>query len=856
MNRFLYRLLLHALPHDFRAEYGADMLGLFRRRERDENLFILWLETFADILSAAIREHAHMLFQDLSYTLRTLQRAPVFTATAILTLALGIGANTAIFSVVNAVMLRDLPYPEPDRLVRIWETNPGRDIPYFTASAPNYTSWKQQCQSFEMLAAFNGTSLNLTGAGDPERLLGGTLTASVFPMLRIQPLMGRAFLEEEDRPGAPRVAILTEALWRRRFAAAPSIIGSSIELNGAPTRIVGIAPPELSFPANAQIYVPLRIDLAREHRGNHVLTVMGRLKPGISMAQATAELKSISSSLERAYPDTNQGWTVRLARFHDWMVPERIRAALLVLFGAVSLVLLVACVNVASLLLARAVARSREIAVRLALGATRRRIARQLLTESALIALCGGVTGSVLAWWAVAALKRLVGNSVPRSENIRVDGVVFGFALVIALLTGLLFGLAPVYQAATSNLSGAIKEGGRHATPGRLVLRKSLVVVEIAMATMLVIAASLLLRSFHRLERAELGFQPDHLFTARISLPRIKYPEKSAVVFYERLLEQLREAPGVRAAAISSGVPMGAGDYTSMAGHDPRKNGSPAAKGIQADWRMVSSDYFRTMGIPLLRGRSFGLEDEVEGATSIILSASYARRVYGDDDAVGRQFDLDANGLLTVVGVVGDVRLYSLEQEPTPAMYFAAPRSLWSAMTVVIRTAGDPSSGAAILRRVMSGLDPLLPVYSVRTMEQWIDNSSAQARSNTILLSIFGGVALLLAAVGVYGVLAYSVTQRTGEIGVRLALGAGAGGIMRLVIGQGMLLAATGLIAGAVGALAFERALSTVLFGISARDPATFATALISLAGVSLVACSLPAWRAGRIDPLQTLRQE
>jgi putative ABC transport system permease protein len=856
MNQRLYHLLLHALPHDFRAEYGADMLDLFRRRERDENILILWLETLADIIPTALREHTHMLFQDLSYTLRTLRRAPVFTAAAILTLALGVGANTAIFSVVNAVMLRQLPYAEPGRLVRIWETNPGRDIAYFTASAPNYASWKEKSTSFETLAAFNGANVNLTGEGEPERLLAGTLTASVVPMLGLQPLMGRAFLEEEDRPGAPRVAMLSEALWRRRFAADPAIVGSSIELNGASTRIVGIAPRELNFPANAQIYIPLRIDLTREHRGNHVLTVMGRLKPAATVGQATAELKSIAASLERAYPDTNRGWTVRLARFHEWIVPERIRTALLVLLGAVALVLLVACVNVANLLVARAVARSREIAVRLALGATRRRIARQLFTESGFIAVCGGLSGAALAWWAVSALKRLIGNSVPRGADIGVDGTVFAFALAIALLTGALFGIAPVYQAASADLSGAIKAGGRHATPGRLLLRKSLVVVELALATMLVIGATLLVRSFNRLQRAELGFQPDRLFTAQISLPRLKYPEKSAVAFYEKLLEELRRAPGVRAAAISSGIPMGAGDYTSMAGRDPRQNGSEGGKGIQAAWRMVSADYFRTMGIPLLRGRYFGLEDEAENAVTIILSRSYARRLYGDEDAVGRQFDLDANGLFTVVGVVGDVRLYSLEQEPGPAMYFPAPRSLWSTMTVVIRTAGDPSTAAGILRRVVRQLDPLQPVHNVRTMDQWIGESSVQARANTVLLTIFGAVALLLAAIGVYGVLAYSVTQRAGEIGVRIALGAGAGGIMRLVIGQGMLLAAIGLAAGAAGALALERAVSTILFGISAHDPATFAGVLASLALVSLLACSLPAWRAGRLDPLQALRQE
>ncbi len=855
MGERLYRLLLHALPHDFRAEYGADMLDLFRRRVRDENFVFLWLETIADVVSTAVKEHWHMLAQDLTYTLRTLRRAPVFTAAAILTLALGVGANTAIFSVVNAVMLRPLPYPEPDRLVRIWETNPGRNIASFSASALNYLSWKERSNSFEVLGAFSGTSLSLTGDGEPERLLGGELTASVMPLLRVQPVIGRAFSEEEARPGGARVAMLSEALWRRRFAADPDIVGRWIELNGAKTQIVGIAPPELNFPTNAQAYVPMRIDPARENRGNHVVTAIGRLKAGVSVEQATAELKSVAAGLARTYPESNQGWSVRLARFHEWIVPQRIRTALVVLLGAVSLVLLVACVNVANLLVARAVARSREIAVRLALGATRRRIARQLFTESGFIALCGGLAGSVLAWWAVTALKRLVGNSVPRSADIEVDGTVFAFALAVSVLTGILFGVAPVYQAASANLSATLKEGGRNTTPGRLMLRKTLVVAEIAMATMLVIGATLLARSFNRLQQAEVGFQPDHLFTAQISLPLQRYSGKAAAAFYDRLLENLREAPGVRGAAISSGVPMGAGDYTSMAGHDPRA-GAERSKGVQAEWRMVSDDYFQTMGIPLLRGRFFGLEERDESVNSVILSASYARRLYGDQDAVGRQFDLEGNGLFHVVGVVGDVRLFSLEQEPTPAMYFPAPRNLWYTMTAVIRTTGDPAGGAKLLRDVVRQIDPLQPIFSERTMEQWIDNSSVQARANAVLLTIFGGVALLLAAIGVYGVLAYAVTQRTGEIGVRIALGAGAGRIMRLVLGQGMLLAAIGLVVGAGGALALERAVATILFGISPRDPATFATVLVSLAAVSFLACFLPAWRAGRIDPLRALREE
>ena len=856
LSERIYRALLRCYPSDFRNEYGSEMIHVFRRRARDENAAALWLITVPDIALTASKEHLHMLIQDLKYALRTLRRAPVFSAAAILTLALGVGANTAIFSVVNAVMLRPLPFREPDRLVRIWETNPKRNIPFFSASVLNYLSWKEQATCFESIGAFGGASLNLTGTGEPERLAAGALTASVFPLLGLHPLQGRGFLTEEEQPGGSRVALLSEALWHRRFGGDPGILGQTIELNGAKTKVVGIAPPDFRFPSNAEIWIPLNIDPAKENRSNHVISVIARLKNGVSSQRAESSLKSVAATLEQAYPDSNKGWTVRMAPFYEWIVPERIRTALLVLLGAVSLVLLIACANVANLMLARAVGRTREIAVRLTMGASRRRIARQLLTESMLLALSGGLAGALLAFWAVTALKQLLPASLPRGTGIQVDGLVLAFALGVSAITGLLFGIAPLHQTLRSDLSGALKEGGRTSTAGRLFVRKALIVIELGMATMLVIGATLLAESFGRLQRAQVGFQPDHLLTAQISLPRAKYPPKSAGAFFDNLLGQLRGTPGITGVSISSGVPFGAGDYTGMSARAPHDSGPSASELVPADWRMVSADYFKTMGIPLLHGRFFGPEDEGDKANTIIISGMLAKRLYGDEHAAGKEFELEGNRRFVIAGVVGDVRLYGLEQDPAPAMYILAPRSLWPNMTIVLRTVGDPLKAAEILRAKVQQLDRLQPLFNVRSMDQWIDSSSAEARSNTVLLSIFAMVALALAAVGVYGVLSYSVSQRTAEIGVRIALGAHASDIMRLVLRQGMMLAAIGLCAGALGALALHRALNTMLFGISARDPGTFIAVLTCLAAVSLLACSMPAWKASRVDPLIALRQD
>ena len=855
LSERLYRSLLFSYPAEFRHEYTPEMVELFQVRLARENRFLLWLELVADIAVSAPKEHYYVLLQDLRYALRAFAKTPVFALTAILTLALGIGANTAIFSVVHAVALRPLPFPESDRLVRLWEMNQKLNISYFSTSVPNYFSWKEQAQSFEAIGVFGFASLNITGVGEPERLQAGTLTASVFQVLRLRPMLGRGFLPEEELLRQSGVAIIGEPLWRRRFAADPQIVGRSVELNGVSTKIVGVMPPEFQFPQNAEIWVPMSINLKYENRGDHRISAIARLKPGVTLAQADAEMKSIAAGLEKVFPESNQGWSVRTAKFYDWLVPPETRTALAVLLGAVGLVLLIACSNVANLLLARAVGRSREIAMRITLGAGRSRLVRQLLTESMLLALAGGIAGTLLAVWAVAALKQVLPPSVPRSSEIGIDRIVLAFALALSMLTGLLFGLAPLWHATRRDINDLLKEGGRGSTASRPILRSALVVFEVALGTVLVIGACLLVRSFIHLENVQLGFQPDHLLTAQISLPEGKYKDAAASAFYEQLQDRLKNTPGITGAAISSGVPFGAGDYTGMSTWVPGEVDPPPSQQVQADWRMVSPGYLKVLGVPLLRGRQFGKED-ANGRPTVIISGSAARRLFGEQNPVGREIQLSNKVRFVVVGVVGDIRQNELAMEPLPAMYFPSPPSLWATFTVVIRTTGDPLNAASLLREKVKELDPNQPLFNVRSMDEWLQRSAAEPRAYTLLLSIFAGVALALACIGVYGVLSYSVAQRTSEIGVRMALGARGWHVLRLVLGQGMLLVGAGLALGLGSALGLIRLIQSMLYGVSSHDPETFLGVTAALFVIALAACLLPGLRAMRVDPVIALRTE
>jgi putative ABC transport system permease protein len=852
----LYRALLVCYPAAFRNEYGAEMLELFSFRAGRENAALLWMELLADIACTAPKEHFDVLLQDLRYTFRTFAKTPVFALTALLTLALGTGVNTAIFSVVNAVVLRPLPFPQPERLVRIWEMNQKLKIEFFSTSVLNYLSFKEQATSFEAIGSYGGANVNITGAGEPERLAGGTLTSSMFDVVKIHPIFGRGFRAEEDVPGRGRAAILSERLWRRRFAGDPHVVGRSIELNGVAFEVVGILADSFRFPATAEIWVPMPIDPAHENRGNHVITTVARLRPGVTFAQADSEMKTIAANLGKTFPQSNEGWSVRMATFYDWIVPSEIRTALTILLGAVGLVLLIACANVANLMLARAAGRSREIAMRITLGAGRSRLIRQLLTENLALGLMGGIAGILLAYWAVAGLKRILPSSVPRVSEIGVDGMVLAFALVISIFTGVLFGIVPILQATRRDLAESLKEGGRTSTASRPMLRNTLVILEVALGTVLVIAASLMVRSFINLHNVQLGFNPDRLLTAQISLPRRKYPQAAAIAFYQDLLERLKSTAGVTGAAISSGVPFGAGDYTSMPARAANEGGRSTAEQTQADWRIVSDDYFKVLGIPLLRGRFMTREDGA-GRPAVIVSAGLARRLWGNQEAVGKQLEIgDANERMMVLGVVGDTRINDLSQEPLAAMYFPASAMTWSAMTVAIKTSGNEMKAAELLRQKVKELDAKQPIFNVRSMEQWVTASAAQPRAYTSLLSIFAGLALVLACIGIYGVLSYSVAQRTSEIGLRMALGARQWNVLQLVIRQGMLMVLAGLLLGLGGAFALARVIRSMLYGVSSHDPETFVGVSVSLLLIALAACWLPAMRATRVDPVVALRSE
>jgi putative ABC transport system permease protein len=799
-----------------------------------------------------------MVWTDLRYVARSLRRAPAFTSAAILTLALGIGANTAIFSVVNTIMLRPLPFGSPDRLMQVGEKNDKLRLPSFAVSNLNYLSFQERSRSFERMGAYGFGNFTLTGAGEPEQFPGAPITPSLLDVLGIKPVRGRAFADEEGRPGGARVAMIGESLWQRRFAADPSIIGLSVRLNDLPYTVVGIAPRALTLLTNADIWIPHVIDPPRENRLNHILGVVGLLKNGVTERQARAELSQVSFEMGRDYPEIKD-WGVTVTSFRDSFVPSQLARALVVLLAAVTLVLLIACANVANLLLARAAGREKEIAVRIAMGARRARVVRQLLTESLALAALGGACGVLAAYWALRLMTTaLPPNTLPFPE-IGLDARVLLFGLAITLATGLLFGLAPAWQTARADLNDVLKRSGRGSSgAARPWLRSALVAGELATATVLLIGAGLLIRSLLALLHVPVGFQPEGLMTFQLSPPPTKYPPPAkSWVLYKSLLDSLTVLPGVKAAAISSGLPFGAGTYTTSPSKPVGESQLPAGDSLPIEYRQVSPDYFRALEIPHLRGRMFSDQDRHDAPLVTLVSERTARTLWGDRDPVGRQLQIVSSKIVfTVIGVVGDTRSTRLSTEPNPQMYFPAAWRQWPRMDIVVRTAGRPETIVPAVRAAVRQLDPELPLTNVRTMNEWIANSAANQRFNGLLLGMFAAVALVIAAVGIYGVLAYSVTQRTRELGVRLALGAQPGDVRRMVIREGMKLGLTGIAVGLAGAVALSHLLTALLFGIQPRDPATFGAVAAILIAIALAACYIPARRATRIDPVVALRDE
>ncbi len=868
MGARLYRRLLRLYPREFQEEYGAEMARLYRDRARDEGVLRLWLALLGDLFRTAPKEQLNVLMQDIRHAFRQFFRTPIVTATAVLTIALGVGGSTAVFSIVYAVMLRPLPYPAPDRLVELFEDNPRADRPMFRVSTLNYLSWAERATTMEALATFQGSAVTLTDNGAPERLPGSAITASMFRVLGLPLLAGRGFRAEDERPGAQRVAVLGETLWRRRFGGDAAIVGQSITLNGERHQVVGVVPgafrevgrTQASSVEAAQIFLPLTIDPARENRGNHTMRVVGRLRPGVSLDRARDEMRRIAAAMEQEFPATNKDWGVRLETLYDTMLDERVRPSLLVLLAAVGMVLLIACANVANMLLARGISRQRELALRTALGAGRSRLLRQLVTESVSLAVVSGTCGLLLAVLAVQTLRAMLPPTLARINEIEVDATVLGLGLLLSIASGFFMGLVPALRASRIALAPSLAQQGKGvAGPSGTLLRHAIVVAQMALATMLLVGAALLLQSFVRLQQVRLGFEPQGVITARISLPRAEYPDAARTWgFWGRLLESLDGMPQVQSVAAGITAPFGPGV---RAGGRARDRSD--AEGIGAVEHMVSPDYFRALGVPLLAGRAFGQQDGSGSAPVAIVSESVARQLWAGKSPIGQS--LDWNGRQhEVVGVVGDIRGADgrgccgggLDREPSAAVYLSAMQFPQRTMTLLVRTAGEPSAIVPAIARAVQDIDPAQPLYQVRRLHEWLDESAAQPRFTTTLSGVFAVVALLLAAVGVYGVLWYSVAQRTQEIGVRMAIGAQRAQILRLVMRGGMAWALGGIAVGLLGAFALSRGIGTLLYGVTAHDPVTYSTVGLMLAVVAMLACYIPAARAIRIDPVIALRAE
>ena len=810
------------------------------------------------------------VMQDVRYGARMLAKHKAFTAIAVITLALGIGANTAIFSVVNELLLRPLAYRDAERIVMLWEVTPqGRH--QNTTSRANYRAWRDQSSSFEQIAAFSDQRWNLTGTGEPEELSVQFATPDFFKVLGVEPMLGRTFTADDDGPGKPDVAVLSYSLWQRRFGGQANIVGQPITLNGYKFTIIGVMPPTFQFhikhrsgtgrPAELWSILPMPVGPGANDRGRF-LSVVARLKSGVSAAQAGSELKTIHARLSDEVPEFNKNYTAEVLPLREQFFGN-VRRPLWLMLGAVGFVLLIACANVANLLLSLATSREKEIALRAALGARRVRITRQLLTESLLLALLGSVLGLGFAWIGIKALVAISPRDLVSLSSVGLNVSVLLWTLGISVLTGIIFGLAPALHISRLNLNDSLKEGGKSESAqasGSRRLRSALVVSEIALAVVLLASAGLLIKSFLRLQQVDRGFNTDNILTMVVRLPDAKYHDDPPVIaFFGQALERIRSLPTVRSAGMINFLPLYGGLGSGTGFKIEGRPEPPPGQGPSCDVRAVDAGYFQTMGIPLLRGRNFSDLELREKRHVVLINEALARQHFPNEDPIGKRLDVamfDEPFWAEIIGVVGNVRYDSLVDEPPPAAYFSHSDLTYGFMTLVIRTDGDPVAIAPAVQREIRSLDPNQPVSDVRSMNQVMSEWVSRSRFNTLLLGLFAGLATLLSAVGIFGVMNYSVALRTRELGLRLAIGAQPRQVLLLVLKQGLLLTVFGIAIGLAAAFALTRLLSGLLFGVEAVDVSTFTTISLLLVVVSLLACYLPARRAMRIDPLQALRYE
>jgi predicted permease len=860
---------------EVRREAGGAGAG---RRRIEERRFTTALRGLIDDLAWRREQTRHMreltgatnqqrgtfmdkLLQDVGVALRTALRNPAFAVTAIFTLSLGIGANVAIFGLTNTMLLKSLPYPEGEKLVMLWETMPERGFDQLSLSPLNYVDWREQQTAFTDIAVYQNTSFALLSGGEPERFEGSRASAALFDVLGVEPTMGRVFGEAEDRPGGDRVVVVSDGLWRRRFGADPDLVGASVIIDGDPHTVIGVMPRDFNFPDDGQMWVPLALDVAQHERSNHNLGAIGRLRDGIGLEQAYVEMSGIAARLAEAYPDTNDGYGVFLQSFRESEIGDE-RILVYVLSGVVGFVLLIACANVANLTLARAGGRRREIAVRAALGAGRGRLMRQLLTESVMLSAVGGVFGLFIGAAGKNMIVAAFPEGVPTWMNWDFDATVYGFLVAVTLLTGMLFGFAPALHASRGNLGATLRSTGRAAGGRRRSwLRGGLVVGEVALATILLIGAGLMVRAYINVSTVDPGFDADDLQALWVALPESEYPEAVAQQrFFDELVERVRAVPGVEAAAATTLLPVGSfsGTYLGVEGNESTDTSTLPV----VTYTKVTPGYFETLGIPLIEGRVFAENDGAEGTPEVLLvTQAAAERFWPGESPLGKRVKFGPisnaeSAFKTVVGVVGDVMQTGIGDDLFPGVYIPVAQSPASSMALVVRAPGGPGAVLGAIREQLWQIDDDLPIFGVTTMRDRMANDDWEEKLFTRIFSTFAVIALVLAAVGLYGLVSYSVAQRTREIGVRIALGADRRDVVRMVVRQGMALTAIGLLLGLLGSWGVTRVIAGLLFGVSPTDPATFGGILFVLAAVAALASYLPARRAMRVDPVTALREQ